>query len=99
MTEENENAMDDSVFTGFLQQIGLAPPSNEQVGFFLFSFLFVFLYIYIFFKIIIALFTYGTACYFSFQPVLHDWCIKGHGMCYSVCGNLCTNWKEYPIKW
>ena len=25
--------------------------------------------------------------YFSFQPVLHDWCTKGHhGMCYSVCG-------------
>ena len=24
--------------------------------------------------------------YFSFQPVLHDWCIKGRGMCYPVCG-------------
>ena len=24
--------------------------------------------------------------YFSFQPVLHDWCNKGCGMCYSVCG-------------
>ena len=24
--------------------------------------------------------------YFSFQPVLHDWCNKGHGMCYLVCG-------------
>ena len=24
--------------------------------------------------------------YFSFQPVLHDWCDKGHGMCYPVCG-------------
>ena len=24
--------------------------------------------------------------YFSFQPVLQDWCIKGRGMCYSVCG-------------
>ena len=23
--------------------------------------------------------------YFSFQPVLHDWCNKGCGMCYSVC--------------
>ena len=23
--------------------------------------------------------------YFSFQPVLHDWCIKGCGMCYPVC--------------
>ena len=22
--------------------------------------------------------------YFSFQPVLHDWCNKGRGMCYSV---------------
>ena len=24
--------------------------------------------------------------YFSFQPVLHDWCSKGCGMCYPVCG-------------
>ena len=24
--------------------------------------------------------------YFSFQPVLHDWCNKGCGMCYAVCG-------------
>ena len=24
--------------------------------------------------------------YFSFRPVLHDWCNKGHGMCYPVCG-------------
>ena len=25
-------------------------------------------------------------CYFSFQPVLHDWCNKACGMCYPVCG-------------
>ena len=24
--------------------------------------------------------------YFSFQSVLHDWCNKGHGMCYPVYG-------------
>ena len=24
--------------------------------------------------------------YFSFQPVLHDWCTKGRGMCNPVCG-------------
>ena len=24
--------------------------------------------------------------YFSFHPVLHDWCNKGCGMCYHVCG-------------
>ena len=29
-----------------------------------------------------------TLSYFSFQPVLHDWCNKGHGMCYSVCGMM-----------
>ena len=28
--------------------------------------------------------------YFSFQPVLHDWCSKGHGMCYLVCGLMHT---------
>ena len=24
--------------------------------------------------------------YFSFQPVLHDWCNKGRGMRHPVCG-------------
>ena len=24
--------------------------------------------------------------YFSFHPVLHDWCNKGCGMCYPFCG-------------
>ena len=37
---------------------------------------------------------------FSFQPVLHDWCNKGRGMCYPVCGGgaykitLAANGKE-----
>ena len=26
--------------------------------------------------------------YFSFQPVLHDWCNKERGMCYPVCGMM-----------
>ena len=26
--------------------------------------------------------------YFSFQPVLHDWCNKGCGMCHPVCGMM-----------
>ena len=26
--------------------------------------------------------------YFSFQPVLHDWCNKGCGMYYPVCGMM-----------
>ena len=24
--------------------------------------------------------------YFLYQPVLHDWCNRGCGMCYPVCG-------------
>ena len=28
----------------------------------------------------------GSLSYFLFQPVLHDWCAKGHGMRYPVCG-------------
>ena len=36
-----------------------------------------------------------TFSYFSFQPVLHDWCNKGRGMCYSVCGMV--HIKE-PLK-
>ena len=27
----------------------------------------------------------NSLSYFSFQPVLHDWCNKGRGMCYPVC--------------
>ena len=33
----------------------------------------------------------GHVCmcvYFSFQPVIHDWCNKGRGMCYPVCGMM-----------
>ena len=26
--------------------------------------------------------------YFSFQPVLHDWCNKDRSMCYPVCGMM-----------
>ena len=26
--------------------------------------------------------------YFSFQPVLHDWCNKGRARCYLVCGKV-----------
>ena len=26
--------------------------------------------------------------YFSFQPVLHNWCNKGRGMCYPICGMM-----------
>ena len=31
---------------------------------------------------------YNTRCVHiaAFQPVLHDWCNKDHGMCYPVCG-------------
>ena len=25
---------------------------------------------------------------FLIQPVLHNWCNKGHGMCYPVCGMM-----------
>ena len=31
------------------------------------------------------LFMVDPLSYFSFQPVLHDWCNKGCGMCYHVC--------------
>ena len=29
--------------------------------------------------------------YFSFQPMLHDLCNKGRGMCYPVCGIVHIN--------
>ena len=34
--------------------------------------------------------------YFSFQPVLHDWCNKGCGMCYPVCGMMLLIRKSRP---
>ena len=30
----------------------------------------------------------NPSSYFSFQPVLHDWCNKGCGMHYPVCGMM-----------
>ena len=35
-----------------------------------------------------SLFIVDPFSYFSFQPVLHDWCNKGRGMCYPVCGMM-----------
>ena len=35
--------------------------------------------------------------YFSFQPVLHDWCNKGRGMCYPVCGMMYIKEPLSPI--
>ena len=32
--------------------------------------------------------------YFSFQPVLHDWCNKGRGVCYPV---LCDGAYKRPL--
>ena len=31
---------------------------------------------------------HGVDDYFSFQPVLHDWCNKGRGMRYPVSGMM-----------
>ena len=33
--------------------------------------------------------------YFSFQPVLHNWCNKDRGMCYPVCGMV--HIKKEPL--
>ena len=40
----------------------------------------------------------GPLSYFSFQPVLHDWCNKGHGMCYPVCGMVHIKFPLLLIK-
>ena len=40
--------------------------------------------------------------HFSFQTVFHDWCNKGRGLCYPVCGGdlykrtLAANWNRSP---
>ena len=33
-----------------------------------------------------SLYSGGRGFPLSLQPVLHDWCNKGRGMCYPVCG-------------
>ena len=42
--------------------------------------------------------------YLSFQPVIHDWCNKVHGMCCLVRDGaykrtFAANWKEQPMLW
>ena len=37
-------------------------------------------------KAVVCAFMVDPSNYFSFQPVLHDWCYKGRGTCYPVCG-------------
>ena len=32
--------------------------------------------------------SWGGPIELFFQPVLHDWCNKGRGMCYPVCGMM-----------
>ena len=57
----------------------------NTVIFFLTSFVLILLYIS--FPPTFTNFTQNhPLSYFSFQPVLHDWCNKGCGMCYPVCG-------------
>ena len=34
------------------------------------------------------LYVVNLLSYFLIQPVLHDWCNKGRGMCYPVCGMM-----------
>ena len=41
--------------------------------------------------VVVALLFYPLS-YFSFQLVFHDWCNKGRGMCYPLCGMV--NIKE-----
>ena len=34
-------------------------------------------------------FVVGPLTYFSFQPVIHNWCNKSRGMCYPVWAGAC----------
>ena len=49
-------------------------------------------YIYTCTSIIHVIYLMYIISYFLFQPVLHDWCNKGRGMSYPVCGMM--NIKE-----
>ena len=43
---------------------------------------------YIFVLVFFFLVMVDPLGYFSFQPVLNDWCNKCRGMCYPVCGMM-----------
>ena len=50
-----------------------------------------FLYFFRLFFVVVVVVVFPVCLiivYFSFQPVLHDWCNKGRGMCYPVCGMM-----------
>ena len=57
-------------------------------------FISLFIYLFIYLLLLVSLFIYllcsmvDPFSYFSFQPLLHDWCNKGCGMCYPVCGMM-----------
>ena len=62
--------------------------SHSPFTLYLFVFLSLLLFHYIFF---LSHYLYSSPYLtlimsFSFQPVLNDWCNKGRGMCYPVCG-------------
>ena len=50
--------------------------------------IYIFLQYLFSFHTVIQFFTTSPVCYFSFQPVPHDWGNKGGGMCHSVCGMM-----------
>ena len=64
------------------------------ISLFLSLFIYFFIYLFIYLLLLVSLFIYllcsmvDTFSYFSFQPLLHDWCNKGCGMCYPVCGMM-----------
>ena len=43
---------------------------------------------------VIRAFMVDSLSYFSFQPVHHDWCNKGCGMCYPDCGMV---YRKEPL--
>ena len=46
------------------------------------------LMIYVFYSIKEMCLKMVLLSYFSFQPVIHDWCNKGRGLYYPVCGMM-----------
>ena len=46
------------------------------------------MYVLVWFTVYHISFMVDPLSYFSFQPVLHDWCNKGRGMCYPVFGMM-----------
>ena len=48
--------------------------------------MYICMYVCMYVRMYVHMYVCMYVCITILQPVLHDWCNKGRGMCYPVCG-------------